>query len=150
MAYERSLFDEPMQASSNVSTITWTGNPPTYSSGGIGQFYAVVMDTGTGNESDVKVAGATARIVGIAQDGPAVGPGAAVTVRTLGVSKMIAGGSINVDDLIQTDSSGRGVTAAAGTTTNLAVIGIARTAASASGDTFSVFLTPGAASLVAS
>lgn len=150
MAYETNLFDEPCQASSNVSAITWTGNPPTYSSGGIPQFYAVVDDTGTGNESDVKIAGATAAIRGIAQDGPAVGPGAAVRVRSIGISKMVAGGSISYGDLIQTDSSGRGVTAAAGTTTNLAVIGIARTAATEAGDLFSVFLTPGAASLVAS
>ena len=150
MAYETQLFDEPMQASSNVSAITWTGNPPTYSSGGIPQYSAVVADTGTGNESDVKLAGANAAIIGIAQNGPAVGPGAQVQVRTLGISKMIAGGAIAVGALIQTDASGHGVTAAAGTTVNLPVIGIARTAATASGDTFSIFLTPGAASIVTS
>lgn len=150
MAYETQLFDEPMQASSNVTTVTYSGNPPVYSSGGIAQFCAVVFDTGTGNESDVKLAGANAAIVGIAQNGPAVGPGQAVQVRTLGVSKMIAGGAIAVGALIQTDANGHGVTAAAGTTTNLPVIGVARTAATASGDTFSVFLTPGAASIVTS
>lgn len=150
MAYENQLFDEPCEASSNVSAVTYSGNPPVYSSGGIPQFYAVVDDTGTGNESDVKVAGATAAIRGIAQDGPAVGPGAAVRVRTLGISKMVAGGAITYGQLIQTDSSGRGVAAAAGTTTNLAVIGVARSAATQAGDLFSVFLTPGAASLVTS
>lgn len=148
MAYEQQLFDEPMQASSNVTTLSYTGNPPVYSSGGIPQFCAVVADTGTGNESDVKLAGANAAIIGIAQDAPAVGPAQEVRVRTLGVSKMIAGGAITVGQLIQTDANGHGVAAAAGTTTNLPVIGVARTAATASGDTFSVFLTPGAASIV--
>ena len=150
MAYETQLFDEPMQASANVTTVTYSGNPPVYASGGIPQFYAVVPDTGTGFESDVKLAGANAAIIGIAQDGPAVGPAQQVRVRSLGVSKMVAGGAIAVGALIQTNASGQGVTAAAGTTTNLPVIGIARTAAAQAGDLFSIFLTPGAASIVTS
>lgn len=148
MAYETNLLDEPCEASSNVATVTYSGNPPVYASGGIPQFYAVVDDTGTANESDVKVAGANAAIRGIAQDGPAVGPGGAVRVRSLGISKMVAGAAIAYGALIQTDSSGRGVTAAAGTATNLPVIGVARSAATQAGDLFSIFLMPGAASLV--
>lgn len=148
MAYETQLFDEPCQASANVTAVTYSGNPPVYASGGIPQFYAVVDDTGTGNESDVKLAGANVAIRGIAQDGPAVGPAQEVRVRALGISKMIAGGAITVGQLIQTNASGQGVAAAAGTATNLPVIGVARTAATQAGDTFSVFLTPGAASIV--
>ena len=148
MAYETQLFDEPCKASANVTTVTYSGNPPVYASGGIPQFTAVVDDTGTGLESDVKLAGATVAIRGIAQNGPAAGPGDAVQVRCLGVSKMVAGGAITVGALIQTNASGQGVVAAAGTATNLPVIGVARTAATQAGDLFSIFLTPGAASIV--
>lgn len=149
MAFEIGTHNDfPYQASSNVSAITWTGNPPVYSSGGIPQYYGVVYDTGTGNESDVKLAGANAAIIGVAQDAPAVTAGGAVRVRTQGITRMIAGGAVTVGALLATDSSGRAVTAPSAGATDSPVIGVAETAATGAGDVLSVRLTPGAMTTV--
>lgn len=150
MAFEEQNFnDEPMWASANVSAITWTGNPPTYSSGGIPQYRFVTQDTGTGNVGDVILATSTTVMpMGVAQDGPAVGTSSAVRVRTDGISKVIAGGAVSVDDSLMLDGSGRVVTATAAGATNIYVVGKALTSATAIGDTISVRLRIGSTQIV--
>lgn len=150
MAFEEQNFnDEPFVASSNVSAITWSGNPPTYSSGGIPQYYVVTADTGTGNVGDCLLASSTTVMpLGIAQEGPAVGPGSSVRVRTDGISKAIAGAAISVDASLMVNGSGQVVTATAAGATNFFLIGKALTSATASGDTISVRLRIGSTQYV--
>lgn len=150
MAFETQNFnDEPYWASTNVSAITWTGNPPSYSSGGIPQYTMVTLDTGTGNVSDVILATSTTVLpIGVSQSGPATGPGQSLQVRTDGITKMIAGAAVSVDASLMIDSSGRAVTATAAGATNIYVIGKALTAATALGDTISVRLRIGSTQIV--
>lgn len=106
----------PMRASANVTALTYTGNPPVYSSGGLVFGTCVVIDTGTGNPVDVKpVSGANqVGVIGIATDYPAVGPGYGCAIQTRGVAKCLAGGVINPGDYVTTDSSARVVTQGGG------------------------------------
>ncbi len=140
MAFEVNTYsDIPGVASSNVSALTWTGNPPVYSSGGIPQYSVVTPDTATGYTEDVILATSTTVVpLGISQDGPSVGPGGSVRIRTAGVSKAIAGGAISYGDLLMVNSSGQVVTATAAGATNFFTIGKALSAATASGDVISV------------
>lgn len=152
MAFEENNFnDESYIGSSNVSAITWSGNPPTYSSGGIPQYYVVTQDTGTGNVNDVILASSTTVMpLGVAQDGPATGPGQSVRVRTDGITKAIAGAAISVDAALMVNGSGQVVTATAAGATSFFLIGKALTSATASGDTISVRLRIGTTQYVAS
>jgi hypothetical protein len=149
MAFETNVFDFPMEASANVSAVTYTGNPPVYSSGGIPQFSAVMVDTTTGNVNDVILATTGKLILGIAQDGPATGPGQSIRLRQLGISKAIASGAVSYGDMVYVaNSSGQLGTAPAAGATDSFCVGIALTAATAVGDTFSVLLVPGLATNV--
>lgn len=159
MATQNAIFDSPYQASSNVSAITYTGNPATYSSGGIGQFCAVTFDTATGNPHDVKLAGnSTTFVVGINQSSTvlpgasgigAIAPGDAAEVRVAGVSKAQAGGAITVGQpVVVGNASGQLSAAGATGATSVFIVGYAQTAASNAGDIFEVLLTPGATSIV--
>ena len=152
MAFEEQNFnDEPYIGSTNVSALSWTGNPPVYSSGGIPQYSVVTQDTGTGNVGDVIVATSTTVMpVGISQDGPAIGPGNSVRVRTDGISKAIAGAAISVDASLMVNGSGQVVTATAAGATTFFLIGKALTAATAAGDIISVRLRIGATQYAAS
>lgn len=132
----------------NVTAPTYSGPTMAYASGGIPQYYAVVLDTSTGFTGDVMLAGANAAIIGVAQDGPAVGPGQMVRVRVRGVTKMIAGAAIAEGAQLATDASGRAVTAPAPAATDSPVIGVAETAATQIGDVVSVRLIPGAMTTV--
>lgn len=143
--------DLPYRASSNVTSPTFTGNPPAYSSGGLPQYRVVTYDLATGNQSDIILASsATVMPLGISQSGgpiPGVGvsgPGQSVRVRTQGVSKVEAGAAITVGALLMTDSSGRVVTATAPAATNVFLIGQAESAATAAGDLVAVRLMIGA------
>lgn len=150
MAYELHVpgGDISRKASSNVTAITWSGNPPAYSSGGIQAGYCVIFDTGTGNVDDVKIAGAAAVIAGVAgYENVAYGPGDEIPCQVLGVAKCVAGGAISVGDQLSTDSSGRVVDAAAIGATTAAVVGIAQTSASEAGDYVSVLLTIGSTTI---
>jgi hypothetical protein len=144
MAGEINLLDESFIASTNVTALTFTGNPPVYTSGGIPQFTAVVEDTGTGNILDVLLAGTGALILGIAQDGPATGPGQSLKVRRLGRSKAQASGAVTYGAIVYVaNASGQlGVAPAAGAT-NVYAVGKAMTPATAAGDLFEVELMPG-------
>jgi len=145
MAFELYGQDAPYVASSNVTTITWTGNPPTYASGGLQQYTIVVPDTGTGNQSDVKAAAnANVMPIGVTQDGPAIGSMQAVRVRVLGYSKVLAGGAITVGAQLSANATGQAVVAAAAGATNTYLLGIAESAAAQAGDLVTVRLTPGA------
>ncbi len=146
MAFESNeVLDIPGHASTNVSALTYTGNPPVYSSGGIPQYYVVIPDTVDGtNEAVTLAANANVIPLGIAQDGPAVGPGQAVRIRALGVTKAIAGGAITFGQAVSANASGQVVAAAAAGATNTYIVGIALTPAAQAGDVISVLLTPGA------
>ena len=155
MATGNELFDLPFVASSNVSALTYSGNPATYSSGGLPQFRAVILDTATGNSRDVKGATATsAPILGVLQNstvlaggttgaGGAIGAGDQAIVRIYGVTKMEAGGAITTGSNVQVDGSGRCVTASAAGVSNNYLVGIALEAAAGSGDLITVLLMPG-------
>jgi len=144
MAGEVSLFDIACQASPNVTALTFTGNPPVYTSGGIPQFVAVIEDTTTGNINDVKVATTGQLALGIAQDGPATGPGQSLRVRELGISKAQAAGAVAYGDIVYVaNSSGQLGTAPAAGATNVFAVGKARTPATQAGDLFEVLLMPG-------
>ncbi len=146
MAFEvDTLQDFSFRASANVTALTWAGNPPTYSGGGIPQYYVVTPDVTTGNAEDIIVAiSTTVQPLGIAQDAPASGPGQSVRVRTGGVSKAIAGGAISYGDLLMVNASGQVVTATAAGATNFFLIGRALTAAAEIGDVISVMIEIGA------
>ena len=153
MAWETGVIggDIPRRASSNVTSLTWTGNPPSYSSGGIPQYRVVTPDTGTGITGDVIVATSnTVLPLGIAQDGPATGPGQSVRVRTLGESKVQAGGAINVGDLVMVTTGGKVIAATAAGATSFFIIGKASSPATADGDVITVQLMIGATQYVAS
>lgn len=147
------VFDYDFQASPNAAAVTWSGNPPV-AAGGIPQFCGVVIDTAGGSGPfDVILSSAnTAPILGVNQSEEPTGPGATCQVRILGVTKAIAGGAITAGQYVAPAASGQftAITSLnpATTATNTYAAGIALTAATASGDVFSLLLIPGLASLV--
>jgi hypothetical protein len=151
MAWETNVIggDLPRRASANVSALTWSGNPPQYASGGIPQFCVVTPDTGTGVAGDVILATATTVApLGVAQDGPASGPGQSVRVRTIGESKVIAGGVIAVGDLVMVTTGGKVLVATAPGATNFFIVGRASSPAAADGDVITVQLMLGSTQYV--
>ncbi len=109
------------------------------------EFEAVTLVDGvTVKRTDV----AGARVLGVSQyDVPTTHQGTGRTVagvRLLGISRGIAGAAIAVDASVAVNASGRFVTAAGAAGTTVEVVGRALTAASANGDHFDLFLTPGA------
>lgn len=152
MAFEvQQGVDLPYVASANVPALTWSGNPPLVTSGGIPQYAVVTYDLATGNQSDVIVASSsTVMPIGVAQSaGPQPGsavtaPGQSLMVRTQGISKCIAGAAITVGQLLAVNASGQVVAAPAPAATNVFLIGQAESAATAAGDLVSVRLMLGA------
>jgi len=149
MAVELYGIDVPRIASSNVSGLTYSGNPPVYSSGGVPQYYIVIPDTSDGTNFAVTLA-ANANVIpaGVAQDGPATGTGQSMRVRVMGESKVVAGGAISYGAQVSANASGQAVTAAAAGATDTYVLGIAQTAATQAGDVITVLLTIGATTQV--
>lgn len=86
-------------------------------------------------------AAATDLVIGILQNGDADSDGAPATVRTGGLSKLKAGGSISAGQYVVADGSGHGVAVTLGTTTTNVAIGRAIEDAS-SGDIFTVLVMP--------
>ena len=86
------------------------------------------------NGNVVKCAGVTDKPIGVLQNSPAnvgtTGQEAAVMIE--GVTKVVAGGTIAVDDLIGTDANGKAVAYVPGTDTTKYIVGRALEAASAS------------------
>lgn len=147
--------DLSAMASSNVTAVVYNADQfgnLTYASGGIPQFSAVTVDTGTANPMDVILASSTAVIpVGIAQDWPAVGPGQPVRVQVLGQSKAVAAAAITVGQFVSVaNASGQLGPAAAAGTSNSYIVGRAETAAAELGDLFTVTLMIGSATQVSS
>jgi len=147
MAWELNLgADLAMRASANVSALSYTGNPPVYSSGGIAQYTAVTQDTSTKLPMDVIAATSTSLPIygilqnrSIPQSGPgAIGPGESAQVRWLGVTKLMAGSALDPGTLLMNDGSGRGILA----TTGLRTFGLNLSAATAAGDEVSLLLVP--------
>lgn len=85
------------------------------------------------------------RGMGILQNDPASGQ--AATVRWLGKSKCVAGGTINIGDLVTSTTVGRALAAG---TTGQSVIGTANSATTAAGQLFDVFLGIGGRAFVGS
>lgn len=133
--------DLSFQAAGTVTALTYSGNPPVYSSGGIPQFTCVKADASGAKPWDVIGASTGDKILGIAQDAPATGPNQSVRVRTEGISKVLAGAAISVGDIVYVgDSSGRVKTVPADGATSVYIVGVALTAATALGDIVSVLL----------
>lgn len=153
MATSNRLFTLPFVASSNVTAISLSGNPPVYSSGGIQQFTAVILDTATGNTRDIKQASsANSPILGILQNSTcpagsnysgAITAGDSADVMVYGVTKMVASAAISAGALVSVTTGGQAVTAAAAGTTDTYVVGIALTAATGQFDLIEVLLQPG-------
>jgi len=107
------------------------------------QYYFVALNGST----QLAVAGANVSVLGVLQDKPAAA-GRGGQVRIFGITKVIAGGTITVNDKVASDASGKAVKAtaasvSAGTPEPLAgsyTVGIALASASA-GDYVSVLLT---------
>lgn len=69
------------------------------------QYYGVKVDT----DGKIALAGAGVFSIGVLQDKPASGKFG--TVRCQGVTKLLAGGTVDEGDLVALDSAGKGVTA---------------------------------------
>lgn len=145
MAFEVNGIDMSYVASSNVTALTFSGNPPVYSSGGIVQFTVVTADISDGTNGAVTTATSnTVLPIGVAQDGPAVTAGQSCRVRVSGYTKAIAGGAITIGQLLKTNGSGQVVAASALGATNEYIIGQAETVATQTGDVITVRLNIGA------
>lgn len=83
-------------------------------------------------------AAATDVLSGVAQSEPS-SANKSLVVATEGISKVVAGGTIAIGDLITSDSAGKGVAAAPNAGTNNWIIGVALQVA-ATGEKFSVLL----------
>lgn len=99
------------------------------------------------SSSQIQVAGANVSVLGVLTDAPAAA-GREGTVRCFGIAKVVAGGTITVNDKVASDASGKAVKAtaasvSAGTPEPLAgsyVAGIAL-ASAVTGDKVTVLLT---------
>lgn len=95
------------------------------------------------NGATVVISGATETEapMGIVQNKPTP-TGEPPSVRTIGISKCVAGAAVSVGDKITSDAAGKGITASAGAGTSLGVVGVARSAAGAIDEVFAVKLGP--------
>lgn len=143
MPFEVNTGDDlTMQAAASVSAITKDANG-NYSSGGIPQYAAVKLDASGAVPNDVVIATTGDIAFGIAQSGPATGTSQSMSVRTLGISKALAGAAIVVGVQVYVgDSSGRLKTVTAAGATGVVVVGLALTPATAAGDVFTVLIQP--------
>jgi hypothetical protein len=117
MAWELSLFDVSLEAGEDLSNA---------------QFLAVALDS---NGKVVKAKSDTLPI-GILQDKPKEGQ--AANVRMLGISKVVAGGAIEIGDVLTADDDGRLIAASTG----YYPIGIALEAAAQAGQVVTAFILP--------
>lgn len=101
--------------------------------------YLIVKENG----ATVVISGATETEapMGIVQNKP-TSTSEPPSVRTIGVSKCVAGASVSVGDKITSDAAGKGITASAAAGVSLGIVGVARTAAGAGDEVFSVKLGP--------
>ncbi len=99
--------------------------------------YLIVKESG----ATVVIAGAgeTEAPMGVVQNAP-TSTKEAPSVRTIGVSKCVAGAAVSVGDKITSDAAGKGITSAPAAGVNSGVVGIARTAAAALDEVFSLKL----------
>ncbi len=99
--------------------------------------YLIVKVSGT----TVVIAGAgeTEAPMGVVQNAPTTTK-EVPSVRTIGVSKCKAGAAVSVGDKITSDSAGKGITSAPSAGVNSGIVGIARTAAGAVDEVFSLKL----------
>ena len=99
--------------------------------------YLIVKENG----ATVVIAGAgeTQAPMGVVQNKP-TSTTEPPSVRTIGVSKCVAGANVSVGDKITSDAAGKGITAAPGSGVNSGIVGIARTAAGALDEVFSLKL----------
>ena len=117
MAYEEKVESVTLEAGSDLSA---------------GQFHFVLLAS-DGQVDLVASAGGDAD--GVLYNDPAAA-GRAATVAISGIVKVVAGAAVAVGDKVQSDASGRAITAASGDH----VLGKAVSAAGAAGDVISVLL----------
>ncbi len=119
---------------------------------GVGQYLAVIRDTADTTGASCKLPTAAAqKIVGITQEEQPNQKGN-VVVRKLGISRATAAGAIAADSYVEvagTSGKLQAVTPLASGATLNSVVGIAESPASADGDVFFVFLTPGSIGITA-
>lgn len=147
----RGPYDEDTYiVSSNASAITWSGNPPTYSSGGIQYGVFVKLDTSASvREVIICTSGAGVFPLGVALDYPAKAPGDTIQVQTQGVARCLCNGAVSIGDLLYVaDSSGRVGTAPAAGASDYFIVGQAETATTETADYVQVRLRIGAATNV--
>lgn len=130
-------------ASANVSALSFTssdGSTIVYSSGGIPQYYCVTEDTSSALFGDVKLQTTlSGKVIGIAQDAPAVTAGQPVRICVGGSCKAYAGAAITYGDSLAVNASGQVVTAPTATEYT---VGRAMEAAVEAGDLITVMVNP--------
>lgn len=132
MAYEESLKSISLNADATLAV--YTGVPGTAGSAepNYGKQYTFVKVTGA---HQVGIAsGVDDPIIGVMQNKPQV-EGQAATVGIFGVTNMIAGAAVAAGAQVQSDTSGRAITLAAGTKR-----GVALSASTGAGQLISVLL----------
>lgn len=104
--------------------------------GAIAQYHIVVM-----NGATVVISGATPTEAptGVVQNAPTPTK-EAPSVRTIGVTKCVAGAGVTAGQKITSDANGRGIPATSGAGVNIGIVGIARTSVSNDGEIFSLKL----------
>lgn len=115
MAYELPILDFTLEAAADLSS---------------SQYHLVVVNS----SGKAALAGAGGNVAGAIQNEPAAGE--AVSIRSQGITKVVAGAAITAGALVEANASGRAITA----TTN-PVFGIALQSASGNGAIISVLIT---------
>jgi hypothetical protein len=132
MAYEESLKSISLNADSSLAVFTGVPSTPGSADPNYGKQYTFVKVTGAHQVGAVD--GVDDPTVGVLQNKPQV-EGQAATVGIFGVSNVIAGAAVVAGVNVQSDTSGRAITLAAGT-----AVGVALSAAAGAGELISVLL----------
>jgi hypothetical protein len=132
MAYEESLKSISLNADATLAVYTGVPSTPGSANPNYGKQYTFVKVTGA-HQVGAVTAGTDA-IVGVLQNKPQV-EGQAATVGIFGVSNVMAGAAVAAGANVQSDTSGRAITLAAG-----ANVGVALAAATGAGQLIPVLL----------
>jgi hypothetical protein len=99
--------------------------------------YHIMRDLASGNQTNIASDATNTGAIGVLQNKPAATDRAA-SIAYAGTSKVVAGGSVTMGDLVTTNSSGRGATAGSGDM----VVGRALQTSSTDGEVITAVLYP--------
>lgn len=118
MAYEESLRSISLNADSTLAVYTGVPGMPGSPSPNYGQQYRFVKVSGA-HQVGLSTAGSDTAI-GVMQNKPQVA-GQAATVAIHGVSMVMAGAALDAGDSVESDSTGRAITATTGNVNGIAL-----------------------------